>query len=96
MFYFRFEARPKNACEDADKAKGAFINCWIQRPTREEAESFARGSIAEQDWTITRLDECGSVTRETQPASGLQYFDQAELDGEVFVFHTWDHGTSTV
>jgi hypothetical protein len=28
------------------------------------------------------------VTRDTLPAESRQYFDQAEIDGEVFVFHT--------
>jgi len=101
MFYLRFEARPKNTSEHAEKAAGAFVNCWIQRNTPEEAETYARGAIADQDWSITRLEESRSVTRETQLADSLQYFEQAELDGEVFVFHTWstaahDDGTSTV
>jgi len=96
MFYFRFEARPKNTSEPAGKADGAFVNCWIHRDTPEEAESYARGAIADQDWSIMRVEDSRSVTRETQPVDSLQYFDQAELDGEVFVFHTWDDGTSVV
>ena len=43
-----------------------------------------------------RVEDSRSVTFETEPVDSLQYFDQAELDGEVFVFHTWDHGTSAV
>jgi hypothetical protein len=96
MFYFRFEARPKNTSEHAGKADGAFVNCWIQRDTPEEAESYARGAIADQDWSITGLEDSRSVTRDTQPSDSLHYFEQAELDGEVFVFHTWGDGTSTV
>ena len=97
IFYFQFEARPKKPAE----AGGAFINCWIDRATREEAESHARDAIANQDWSVTRLEEAVLVTRETQSAESRQYFDQAEIDGEVFVFHTWpveaqDHGTSPV
>src|SRR5262245_8799679 len=96
MFYFRFEARPTNINEAAGKARGAFVNCWIQRDTREEAESYARGAIGDQNWHITRLEDSCSVTRETQSSNSLQYFEQAELDGEAFVFHTWDDSTSTV
>jgi len=85
IFYFQFEARPKKP----GGTGGAFINCWIDRPTREEAESHVRDAIANQDWSVTRLEEAVLVTRETQPAESRQYFDQAEIDGEVFVFHTW-------
>ena len=46
MFYFRFEARPKDTDQHAIEAGGAFINCWIQGDTPEEAESYARGAIA--------------------------------------------------
>ena len=100
IFYFRFEAHPKST-SDLAEAAGAFINCWIQRDTREDAESYARGAIADQDWRITRLEESSLVTRDTQPIQTIQYFEQAEIDGEVFVFHTWpvgaqDDGTSTV
>ena len=91
-FYFRFEAGPKNTSEHAGKADGAFINYWIQRDTREEAESYARGAIADQDWSITGLEDSRSVTRDTQSTDSLQYFERAELDGEVFVFHTWGNG----
>jgi hypothetical protein len=34
MFYFRFEARPKNASPESTAVSGALINCWIQRNTR--------------------------------------------------------------
>ncbi len=101
MFYFRFEARPKNGSPESAKVGGALINCWIQRVTREEAESYARGSIADEDWLITELEDAFVVTRETQAPEGMQYFEQAEVDQNVFVFHRWpvgaqDDGTSIV
>ena len=101
IFYFRFQAHPKATSGKAADTGGAFINCWIQRDTAEEAESYARGAIADEDWAISRLEESFAVTRETQDPPALRYFAQAEIDGEVFVFHTWpvgaqDGGTSTV
>ena len=41
------------------------VNCWIQRDTLEEAESYARGSIVDEDWTILRKEEAFLVTRDT-------------------------------
>ena len=86
MFYFRFEARPKASSATRSHAGGAMINCWIESDTREEAESYARGSIADQDWEISRLEEAGVVTRETQAPEEMEYFEQVEIDKNVFVF----------
>jgi hypothetical protein len=61
MFYFRFEARPKNTSLESAKVGGAMINCWIERETREEAESYARGSIADEDWLITGLEATATL-----------------------------------
>ena len=101
MFCFQFEARPKATHSRAHEIGGATVNCWIERGTLEEAESYARGSIADEDWTILHKEDGFLVTRDTQDPEGMRYFEQAEIDKEVFVFHTWplnapDDGTSTV
>ena len=101
MFCFQFEARPKKTHSKATEHGGAIINCWIQRGTIEEAESYARGSIADEDWIITHCEDGFLVTRDIQDPKGMRYFEQAETDQEVFVFHTWplnarDDGTPTV
>ena len=44
--------------------------------------------LATEDWTIIRTAHAGLITRETQLPDGLQYFEQAEIDGEVFLFFT--------
>jgi hypothetical protein len=100
IFYFRFEARPKNTGPESANVGGALINCWIQRNTLKEAESYARGSIPNDVWVITQLEDAFAITRETQAPEGMHYFEQAEIDQEVFVFHRWpvgaqDDGTST-
>ena len=101
MFCFQFEARPKATHPKAKEVGGTMVNCWIKRDALEEAESYARGSIANEDWTILRKQEGFLVTRDTQDPKDMRYFEQAEIDKEVFVFHTWplnapDDGTPTV
>src|ERR1044072_7188017 len=101
MFCFQIEARPKDSNPERANIGGAIINCWIQPDTQEEAESYARGSISDKDWLITRLEDAFAVSKDTQDPKGMRYFEQAEIDREVFVFHTWprnpqDDGTSTV
>jgi hypothetical protein len=101
MFCFQFEARPKKTHPKASEYGGAQINCWIQRDTQDEAESYARGSISDDGWTITHREKAFLVTKETQYPKGMRYFEQAEIDHEVFVLHSWplnarDDGTPTV
>ena len=64
------------------------VSCWIQRDTQDHAAAVARGWIGDEDWTIIRTEHADLITRETQLPDGLQYFEQAEIDGEVFVFFT--------
>jgi hypothetical protein len=91
IFYFRFFGRPKESNTEAADKGGAYINCWINRESQEEAESYARGSIADEDWTIVNLEEAFEASGEdyAQDEEGMAYFKQAEVDDEVFVFHTY-------
>lgn len=41
MFYFMFEATPRQDSPVGDEVGGAYINCWVDRPTIEAAERLA-------------------------------------------------------
>ena len=75
---------------------GARGNCWVLRDTQAQAERVARDCIGDQDWRITGIEEAILMTREWQAEfpDGVQYFEQAEIDSEVFVFYTWPVGGS--
>ena len=88
MFFFQFEVRPKQTHPKRTEYGGAMVNCWIQRDTQSQAEAVARGWIGGEDWRIVSVEQASLITRETQLAAGMQYFEQAEIDGEVFVFFT--------
>jgi len=92
MFHFRYEVRPKQTHPQFGEYSGAMASCWILRDTLADAESVARGWIADEDWRITETEFVGEITRETQQPDGLRYFEQAEIDREVFVFYTWPVG----
>jgi hypothetical protein len=91
MFFFQFEVQPSKNDPDRNKFGGAIVNCWILRDTQNQAEAVARSWIGGQDWHITRVESASLMTKEKQLESpdGMQYFEQAEIDREVFVFHTW-------
>jgi hypothetical protein len=96
MFFFRFEVRPKQTHPKRGHYAGAMVNCWVLRDTQAQAEAVARGWIGDEDWRITGVEEATLMTRERQAEfpDGIQYFEQAEIDSEVFVFHTWPVGAA--
>jgi hypothetical protein len=91
IFFFQFEVRPKRTHPKRDQYGGAMVNCWILRDTQSQAEAVARCWIGDDDWRVTRIEQATEMTREQQAEypEGMEYFEQAENDGEVFVFHTW-------
>jgi hypothetical protein len=88
MFYFIFDARPTPKNPKHGTYGGASVSCWVQRDTQAEAEAVARRWITERHWAITAMEEATFITKETQLPAGMQFFEQAEIDDEVFVFHT--------
>jgi hypothetical protein len=70
---------------------GATVGCWIRNQTKRNAFLIAKGWIEEHGWVALALDEQRSVSAETyrnEPES-RQYFEQALIDDEVFVFYTF-------
>ena len=57
MFYLRFHARPRPAHPDASTVGGAFVGCWIERPTLQEAESVARIWLTSRLWRVDAREE---------------------------------------
>lgn len=93
MYYFLFDVRPTSAHPNFTKYGGALVACWIERDIQSQAETIARIWIERENWTIIELREACPITRETQLPGGMRYFDQAEIDREVFVFYTYPVGT---
>jgi hypothetical protein len=93
MFHFRFKAHPKHTNPGFGKYAGATVCCWVHRETQDEAAAVARGWIGDEDWRITAMEYASQITKETQLPDGMRYYEQAEIDGEVFVFYTWPMNT---
>jgi hypothetical protein len=75
----------------APEAAGGVVNCWIERPTLDEAIRVARESLAAEGWIVGEHDEAYEVDESTYPPGkdGREYFQQALIDKEVFVFYTF-------
>ena len=89
MHFFTFSVRPFDGSRSG--YAGAFANCWIEQPDRNLAEALARRLIAQESWRVESLDEYRVVTSDDYQggAHGREYYEQACIDGEVLVFHTW-------
>jgi len=69
---------------------GATVGCWIKNQTKKNAYLIAKGWIEDHGWVPLSLEEQYPVSAETYrgKSEGRQYFEQALIDDEVFVFCT--------
>ena len=91
MHFFTFLARRLAESESEGEQVGAYVNCWIEQRSREAAEIRARELIADSSWTVESLKDHRIVTDAdySDDTDGREYYEQACLDGETLVFHTW-------
>lgn len=89
MFFVLFEATPRRSASVTEDVAGAYVNCWIERPTLDEAVRVARTAIEAEGWIVDEPDEAYWVDASTyHPGKdGREYFEQALIDKEVVVFH---------
>ena len=91
MYFLLFEATPRRSAKADSAAGGAFVACWIERPTRRRAVADARTLIEAQGWIVGKPDEAYEVDESTYPPgkNGREYFQQALIDKQVLVFHVY-------
>ena len=89
IFLFEFEAKPGLSNPEHKTSAGAFVNCWISRKTKSQAEAVARKMIQKQGWTIVEFIKGRRITRNSQRPAGMKYYEQALIDKEVLIFHIW-------
>ncbi len=90
MYFVLFEATPcRNVKRVAGNTAGAYVSCYIQRATRDEAIQAAKAGIEAEGWIVDEPDEAYMVDDSTYPPGkeGRDYYQQALIDREVFVFH---------
>ena len=91
MFLVQFEATPRRDAAAPPDAAGAFVSCWIERGSLDEAIRVARAGIQAEGWIVGEPDEAYPVDAATYPPGkdGREYFEQALIDKEVFVYHCY-------
>jgi hypothetical protein len=90
MFYLAFDGVPMKEHPDFDSFGGSGIYCWIIADSLNAAESQARNHLEESGWFIKEYEEGFEVDETSfEDSEMLQYYQQAEIDGEVFLFHIY-------
>jgi len=91
LYFLTYLSRPKAGSESFESYGGAYINCWIDAGSEAQAEERSSTGISQAGWLVESLEYSSVVTREAYADDdvGLQYFEQALIDKEVYVFHTW-------
>jgi hypothetical protein len=92
IYFIQYEARPNPESEDFVKCGGGFVNCWVKSNTPHEAKEVSTKTINENNWQIVAVEaDCREVSESSysEEDEGLEHYEQATLDGECYVFHTW-------
>jgi hypothetical protein len=91
MFFLQYRCIPSEASENYGELGGAYINCWVKAISIKDARTIAELEIQENEWIVQELEESSPIRPESyeNDDESLKYYQQAEIDGEVYVFHSW-------
>ncbi len=91
IIYIQYESVPLDSSSDYQETGGAIINCWVKALSIEDAKNKAVIAIEDNKWKIVQLEEVFEVNENTYENNdeSLDFYHQAELDGECYVYHKW-------
>lgn len=94
MIFLIYDARPAKDNPLREVVGGAFVSCWIDTDLEDEAKQRAIEGIQSAGWEINKLDNMGAVdtSKFFYSRTAVKRIAQAEIDGEVFVFHQYPPG----
>ena len=91
MFYLQYGCIPSQTSDVYGEFGGAYISCWIKAASIATARTLAELAIQENKWIVQELEESYPIKQEDYEKDdvSLEYYQQAETDGEVYVYDTW-------
>jgi len=91
-YFICYETVPVKGHQNEQDFGGAIINGWIVAPTLEGADVQFKETTLQQGWKATKKEQPFEVLdgNYEKDEEGYQYFQQAQLDGEVYFVHSWD------
>lgn len=95
LYVVRYEVQPLPGTDNFASSSGAYVNVWVEAVSEQQALAIAFQQIQEAGWRIESLEVVQPTTRDdyADDDSGLEYFEQALIDGIVLALHTWHDGT---
>lgn len=85
----QFIARPDEKADSPPDMIGAYANCWIRLPDREEAVRAAKAEVEAVGWRVEEMEFVDEVAVHNLPADARQYYDEARAQGSSIVFWGW-------
>jgi hypothetical protein len=84
-------ARPGKGAAQFDISGGAYVNAFIDASDETEATAIADREVRDAGWIPESIENTVYLCREDYEENdpNLAYFDQALIDKEVLVFHSW-------
>lgn len=91
IYLVTIEALPLPGSDSAALYGGAYINVYTKDLSESAALETASREVTEAGWRSQSVERVEFLTREdfADDSEGLEYFDQAQLDGIVVVVHTY-------
>lgn len=91
-FFISYETVPAKGHHNEQEFGGAIINGWIVAPSIEAADAQFKNSTLQQGWSVTSEEKSFEILdgNYEEGDEGLQYYQQAQIDGEVYFVHSWE------
>lgn len=91
VHYIMFNVKPTELNQEAWKFAGAYVNCWIVSNGVESAVKIATKYLQEAHWRIVTIEDSCQVSPENykDDPNGLEVYEQALIDKEIYTFHTY-------
>jgi hypothetical protein len=89
MIFLQYRLIPADEHPRRDSLGEALVNCWIDRPTADEADALARAGVEAEHWLILEREEAADVSAADYENDDdwREHYEQALSDGEVYVYH---------
>lgn len=95
MYFIQYELQPKPESEHFSTVGGAIANCFLATESAAKAQELALLNFAENGWQVVSVED-GPMNverdRYLEDPEWLEWYDQAAVDGECYVFHQWPSG----
>jgi len=89
MKFITYHVIPTRNFENKEKIGGAYVNCFIDSESSNYSQEVAKRQLTKLHWEIIELEELTIIDQNTVSEENKNYYEEALIDKEVFVFYTY-------